>query len=53
MTTVGVPIIYNLLLNSVSNGIKVIDNEGQIACFNASAGQVFQTRTEEALGRPG
>lgn len=51
MSSVGVSIDYNLLLNSVSNGIVAIDDDGRIVCFNASAEQVFQTRAEEALGR--
>ena len=51
ITSVGMPIDYILLLDSISNGIVAIDDEGRIACFNASAEQIFQTRAEEALGR--
>ncbi|MEW6262975.1 MAG: sigma 54-interacting transcriptional regulator [Thermodesulfobacteriota bacterium] len=40
------------LLDAVANGIVSIDHLGRIVCFNASAGQIFQIPTEEALGRP-
>lgn len=48
---VRAPVDYHLLVNSVCNGIVAVDHEGQIACFNSSAEQVFKIRAKEAIGR--
>lgn len=49
---VDLNIFYNNVLETVHNGVIVVNAEGTIIFFNAAAGQIFGRHSDEVLGRP-
>ena len=43
---------YNHILQSITNGLIVIDNNGIITTFNKTAGEIFELESKELEGKP-